>query len=36
MESASYAVEVLNTAGRGAGLSNQVRVALVPTLASVW
>lgn len=33
MESASYAVEVLNTAGRGAGLSNQVRVALVPTLA---
>ena len=33
MESASYAVEVLNTAGRSAGLSNQVRVALVPTLA---
>ena len=33
MEFASYAVEVLNTAGRGAGLSNQVRVALVPTLA---
>lgn len=33
MESASYAVEVLNTAGRGVGLSNQVRVALVPTLA---
>lgn len=33
MESASYAVEVMNTAGRGAGLSNQVRVALVPTLA---
>jgi len=32
-EFASYAVEVLNTAGRGAGLSNQVRVALVPTLA---
>ena len=32
MESASYAVEVMNTAGRGAGLSNQVRVALVPTL----
>lgn len=29
---ASYAVEVLNTAGRGAGLSNQVRVPLVPTL----
>jgi hypothetical protein len=33
MEFASYAVEVLNTAGRGAGISNQVRVALVPTLA---
>ncbi|MFZ0294197.1 MAG: fibronectin type III domain-containing protein [Candidatus Sulfotelmatobacter sp.] len=33
MEFASYAVEVLNTAGRGAGLSNQVRVALVPTVA---
>jgi hypothetical protein len=33
MEFASYTVEVLNTAGRGAGLSNQVRVALVPTLA---
>jgi len=32
-EFASYAVEVLNTAGRGAGLSNHVRVALVPTLA---
>jgi hypothetical protein len=31
-EFASYAVEVLNTAGRGAGLSNQLRVALVPTL----
>lgn len=29
---ATYAVEVTNTAGRGAGLSNQVRVALVPTL----
>jgi hypothetical protein len=29
---ATYAVEVLNTAGRGAGLSNQVHVALVPTL----
>jgi hypothetical protein len=29
---ASYAVEVLNTAGRAAGLSNQVRVALVPTV----
>jgi hypothetical protein len=29
---ATYAVEVLNTAGRGAGLSNQVRVPLVPTL----
>jgi len=32
-EFASYAVEVLNAAGRGAGISNQVRVALVPTLA---
>ncbi|MFZ0201938.1 MAG: fibronectin type III domain-containing protein [Candidatus Sulfotelmatobacter sp.] len=31
-EFASYAVEVLNTAGRGAGISNQARVALVPTL----
>jgi hypothetical protein len=29
---ATYAVEVLNTAGREAGISNQVRVALVPTL----
>ncbi len=29
---ATYAVEVLNTAGRGAGLSNQVHVPLVPTL----
>ena len=29
---AAYAVEVLNTAGRGAGISNLVRVALVPTL----
>ena len=29
---ATYAVEVLNTAGRGAGISNQVHVALVPTL----
>jgi hypothetical protein len=29
---ATYAVEVLNTAGRGAGLSNQVRVPLLPTL----
>ena len=29
---ASYAVEVLNTAGRAAGISNQARVALVPTL----
>ncbi len=29
---ATYAVEVLNEAGRGAGLSNQVRVPLVPTL----
>jgi hypothetical protein len=29
---ATYAVEVLNTAGRGAGLSNQVHVALVPTV----
>jgi len=30
--SATYAVEVLNSAGRGAGMSNQVHVALVPTL----
>ena len=29
---ASYAVEVLNTAGRGAGISNQVRVPLLPVL----
>jgi len=29
---ATYAVEVLNTAGRGAGLSNQVHVPLIPTL----
>jgi hypothetical protein len=29
---ATYAVEVLNQAGRGAGLSNEVRVPLVPTL----
>ena len=29
---AAYAVEVLNTAGKGAGISNQVHVALVPTL----
>jgi hypothetical protein len=29
---ARYAVEVLNRAGRGAGISNQVQVALVPTL----
>jgi hypothetical protein len=28
---ATYAVEVLNSAGRGAGISNQVHVALVPT-----
>ena len=28
----NYAVEVLNRAGRGAGLSNQVRVRLAPTL----
>jgi hypothetical protein len=28
---ATYAVEVLNTAGRGAGISDQVRVPLVPT-----
>ncbi len=28
----TYAVEVLNKAGRGAGISNQVRVPLVPTL----
>jgi hypothetical protein len=30
---ATYAVEVLNAAGRGAGISNQVRVPLAPTLA---
>jgi hypothetical protein len=30
--SATYAVEVLNTAGRSAGISNQVHVPLVPTL----
>jgi hypothetical protein len=30
---ATYAIEVLNTAGRGAELSNQVHVPLVPTLA---
>ena len=29
---ATYAVEVLNRAGRGAGISNQVHMALVPTL----
>jgi len=29
---ATYAVEVLNAAGRSAGISNQVHVALVPTL----
>jgi hypothetical protein len=29
---ATYGVEVLNTSDRGAGISNQVRVALVPTL----
>jgi hypothetical protein len=29
---ATYALEVLNTNGRSAGLSNQVRVAMVPTL----
>jgi hypothetical protein len=29
---ATYAVEVLNEAGRGAGVSNQVRIPLVPTL----
>jgi hypothetical protein len=29
---ATYAVEALNRAGRGAGISNQVHVALVPTL----
>lgn len=32
-DSATYAVEVLNAAGRNGGLSNQVRVPLVPTLA---
>jgi hypothetical protein len=31
-EFASYAVEVMNSAGRAAGISNQARVALVPTL----
>jgi|SRR5579862_1976337 len=31
--SATYAVEVLNAAGRGAGLSNQVRVRLARTLS---
>ncbi len=31
-EFATYAVEALNTAGKGAGVSNQVRVPLVPTL----
>ncbi len=31
-EFASYAVEVLNTAERGAGMSNQARVPLVPTI----
>jgi hypothetical protein len=30
---ATYAVEVLNRARRGAGISNQVQVALVPTLS---
>lgn len=30
---ATYTVEVLNTAGRGAGLSNQVHVPLLPTLS---
>jgi len=30
---ATYAVEALNAAGRGAGISNQVHVPLVPTLA---
>ena len=29
---ATYAVEVLNSAGRGAGISNQVHVPIVPTL----
>lgn len=28
----TYAIEVLNTNGRGAGLSNQVRISLAPTL----
>jgi hypothetical protein len=31
-EAAQYAVEVLNEAGRGAGISNQARVSLIPTL----
>jgi hypothetical protein len=29
---ATYAVEVMNSAGRGAGISNQVQVSLLPTL----
>ena len=32
LASTTYAVEVLNTDGRGAGLSNQVQVSLAPTL----
>ena len=32
LDFATYAVEVLNASGRGAGLSNQVRVPLAPTL----
>jgi hypothetical protein len=33
LEFATYAVEVPNASGRGAGLSNQVRVPLAPTLS---
>jgi hypothetical protein len=32
LDFATYAIEVLNAGGRGAGLSNQVRVSLAPTL----
>ena len=33
---ATYTLEVLNTAGRGAGLSNQVHVPLATYTAAVW
>src|SRR5207249_2843634 len=33
-QNATYAIEVLNDAGRGAGLSNLVHVPLVPALES--